>query len=312
VAERAFGFRAEVCAGQPLSKIIKNQALHLATDQMRYQHDAQRRTCQIPLSNEHILFATISPILIRGGALQGWVLVMQDITHSKEMEQFRTDMILTASHELRNPINLTSGALELLEKQFEALTNGQQEALDLAKLGVERAAALISDLLDLEHIERRMGMKMKRCNCTLLLSSIGLESRLWAQNHGATLQMRIPDSPLIVWGDERLLQRVMSNLVDNAFKYTPPGGRVTVEARAEAGQVIVQVSDTGPGIPQEAQPYVFKRFFRLSDQPDGIKGTGLGLTIVKSIVEQHGGRVWVTSQPGQGSTFTVSLPAFDK
>jgi two-component system phosphate regulon sensor histidine kinase PhoR len=124
--------------------------------------------------------------------------------------------------------------------------------------------------------------------------------------------MRVPDAPLTVWGDERLLQRVVSNLVDNAFKYTPEGGCVTLQARIETGRVIVEVSDTGPGIPLEAQPYVFERFYRLSGQPDEIKGTGLGLNIVKSIVEQHGGRVWVTSQPGQGSTFTVSLPALDR
>jgi signal transduction histidine kinase len=99
--------------------------------------------------------------------------------------------------------------------------------------------------------------------------------------------------------------------VDNALKYTPPGGCIAVNASAQAGQVILQVSDTGPGIPLEAQPYVFERFYRLPDQPQSVEGTGLGLTIVKSIVEQHGGRVWVTSQPGQGSTFTVSLPALD-
>jgi signal transduction histidine kinase len=238
--------------------------------------------------------------------------VMQDITQFKETEQLQTDMILTASHELRNPVNLTSGALELLDQYLEAPSTLQREALDLAKLGIERASALIGDLLDLERIERRVGMKLGRCDCALLLSSVGMEFHLWAQNHGTALQMRVPDTPLIVWGDERLLQRVMSNLVDNALKYTPPGGCVTVDARAKAGQVIVKVSDDGPGIPLEAQPYVFERFYRLSDQPDGVKGTGLGLTIVKSIVEQHGGRVWVTSQPGQGSTFIVSLPALDK
>jgi len=231
----------------------------------------------------------------------------QDFYHS-----VRADMILTTSHELRNPINLASGALELLEKYLEAPTALQRESLDLAKLGIERASALIGDLLDLECIERRVGMRLGRCDCAVLLNSIGLEFRLWAQDHGRALQMHVPDRPLRVWGDERLLQQVMSNLVDNALKYTPPGGCVTVDARAEAGQVILKVSDTGPGIPLDAQSYVFERFYRLSDQPDEVKGAGLGLTIVKSIVEQHGGRVWVTSQPGQGSTFTVSLPALDK
>jgi len=236
---------------------------------------------------------------------------MQDITQFKEMEQLRTDMILTASHELRNPINLTSSALELLEQNLEAPSTLQREALDLAKLGIERASTLISDLLDLERIERRAGMRPGRCDCALLLSSLGSEFRLWAQNYDKAVQMRVPDTPLLVWGDEHLLQRVVSNLVDNALKYTPPGGCITVDACAKAGQVILTVSDTGPGIPLEAQPHVFERFYRQSDQPDSVEGTGLGLTIVKSIVEQHGGRVWVTSQPGQGSTFTVSLPALD-
>ena len=311
VAERAFGFRVEVCAGQPLSEIAQNQALHQAMDQAYYQHDARWRTFRVPLSQERILSCTMSPILTRGGILQGWVLVMQDITQFKEMEQLRTDMILTASHELRNPINLTSGALDLLDQHLEAPSTLQREALDLAKLGIERAGALIGDLLDLERIERRVGMRPGRCDCALLLGSLGSEFRLWAQNHDKALQMRVPDMPLLVWGDEHLLQRVVSNLVDNALKYTPPGGCITVDACAQAGQVILRVSDTGPGISLEAQSHVFERFYRQSDQPDSVEGTGLGLTIVKSIVEQHGGRVWVTSRPGQGSTFTVSLPALD-
>ena len=311
VAERAFGFRVQVCAGQPLSEIAQNQALHQAMDQVHYQHDARWRTFRVPLSQERILSCTMSPILTRGGILQGWVLVMKDIAQFKEMGQLRTDMILTASHELRNPINLTLGALELLDQYLEAPSTLQREALDLAKLGIERAGALIGDLLDLERIERRVGMRPGWCDCALLLSSLGSEFRLWAQNHDKALQMRVPDTPLLVWGDEHLLQRVVSNLVDNALKYTPPGGCITVDACAQVGQVILKVSDTGLGIPLEAQPHVFERFYRQSGQPDSVEGTGLGLTIVKSIVEQHGGRVWVTSQPGQGSTFTVSLPALD-
>lgn len=238
--------------------------------------------------------------------------LFRQVAINEQMEQLQTDMILTASHELRTPINLASGALELLDQYLEAPSTLQREALTLAKLGIERAGALIGDLLDLERIERRVGMTPGQCDCALLLNSIGLEFRLWAQNHDKTLQMRVPDTPLMVWGDERLLQRVVSNLVDNALKYTPPGGCVTVDACAKAGQVILKVSDTGLGIPLEAQPYVFERFYRLSDQPGSVEGTGLGLTIVKSIVEQHGGRVGVTSQPGQGSIFTVSLPALDK
>jgi PAS domain S-box-containing protein len=309
-AERAFGFRAQVCIGQPVSQATTNVSLNLALEQAIFQCDARRRTFQVPLADDRVLFASMSPILTPDGVVQGWVFVMQDFTQFQEMEKLQADMILTASHELRNPVNLTLGALELLEKSMKLPDETQREALDLARLGLERASVLITDLLDLERIERRIGLRMRQCNCTQLLRTIGAEFRLRAQNRRTALQVRVPNVPLNVWGDDQLLYRVLSNLVDNALKYTPSEGKVVVEARAEAGQVLLEVADTGPGIPLEAQPYVFERFYRLERQPDGITGTGLGLTIVKSIVEQHGGRVWVTSQPGHGSVFTVSLPAF--
>ena len=309
-AERAFGFKTEACSGRLLSQATTNVALNLALDQARSQRDARRRTFQVHLSDERVLFASMSPIPAADGMVQGWVFVMQDMTQFREMDELRSDMILTAAHELRNPVNLTHGALELLEQCLPHPNGLQRDALYLARLGIERAGSLITDLLDLERIERRVGLKMEPCDCVTFLQAIEQEFHLRAQERNTCLQVRVQDGALTVWGDERLLRRVVGNLVDNALKYTPPGGQVGIEARAEAGQVLFDVSDTGPGIPLEAQPYVFERFYRLPDQPDNIKGTGLGLTIVKSIVEQHGGRVWVTSQPGHGSTFTVSLPAY--
>jgi PAS domain S-box-containing protein len=311
-AERAFGFKLQDYSGLPLSRATTNVALNSALEQARVQRDVRRRTFQVPLSDEHTLSASMSPIPAVDGAVQGWVFVMQDVTSFREMEELRTDMILTASHELRNPINLARGALELLEQCLPNPDEVQREALDLALLGVGRAGSLITDLLDLERIERRVGLRLEPCDCARFLRTIEQEFRLQAQNRGAFFEVHACDSTLAVWGDERLLRRVVSNLVDNALKYTPPGGQVRVEARAEAGQVLFDVCDNGPGIPLEAQPYVFERFYRLPSQPDDVKGTGLGLTIVKSIVEQHGGRVWVTSQPGHGSTFTVSLPAYQE
>ena len=308
-AEHAFGFH-EVHLGQVVSRVTTNVALNLALEQAVSHRDTRRRTFQVPLADDRILFSSMSPILSPGGTAQGWVFVMQDITQFREMEKLRADMILTASHELRNPINLTLGALELVEKRIGVLDESQREAMDLARLGLQRASTLITDLLDLERIERRVGLKMLHCDCAALLRMIEMEFRLRAQDRQVGLLVRVPEAPLAVWGDEQLLHRVLSNLVDNALKYTPYGGDVVIEGRLEAGQVLLEVADTGPGIPLEAQPYVFERFYRLDPQPDGIMGTGLGLTIVKSIVEQHGGRVWVTSQPGHGSVFTVSLPAF--
>jgi PAS domain S-box-containing protein len=310
-AERAFDFQTEACIGQILSKVTSNAGLHLALDQVHHPQDPSTRRFQISLPDGRVLSTSKSPILSPGGAVQGWVFVMQDITQFKEAEALQADMLLTAAHELRNPINLAMGALELLEQQINTQDESWHESMSLANLGITRAEALIKDLLDLERIARRIGLKMGRCDCTQLVRIAVAGSRLQAQSNQVSLEAHIPDDPLLVWGDERLLTRVINNLVDNAFKYTEQGGRVSIAARAEAGQVILEISDTGQGIPREAQTHIFERFYRLPNQPDRIKGTGLGLTIVKSIVEQHGGRVWVTSQPGHGSTFTVSLSALE-
>jgi len=310
-AERAFGFSAQVCAGQVLSDAITNPALKLALDQARHQGNARTRTFQITLPDEQVLSSSMSPIVAQGCTVQGWVFVMQDITQFKKIEKLQADIVLTASHELRNPINLTMGALELLERTLDTLNESQRDALDLVKLGTERTKSLLEDLLDLERIKRRVGWVMKRCDCAQVARTTWSAFRLQAESREVSLELHLPDVVLPVWGDARLLDRMMSNLVGNALKYTPKGGRVTMEARAEADQVILEVSDTGQGIPLEAQSRIFERFYRLPNQPDGVKGTGLGLTIVKSIVERHGGRIWITSQPGCGSTFTVSLPTIN-
>jgi two-component system phosphate regulon sensor histidine kinase PhoR len=309
-AERALGFAAAERIGGPLAQATTNVTLNQVLDQARVQRDARRRTFQVPLADDRVLFVSMSPIVNADGAAQGWVLVMQDVTQLQEMDRLRADMIMTASHELRNPINLTLGALEMLDRHLDSGNALQRESFDLARLGMERAQSLITDLLDLEGIERHVAIRREPCNCTAFLRALDAEFQLRAYHRRITFQVRVPDQDLVVWGDRRLLHRVMSNLVDNAFKYTSPGGQVTVEARSEAGQAILEVSDNGPGIPLEAQPLIFERFYRLANQSDNIEGTGLGLTIVKSIVDQHGGRVWVTSRPGQGATFTVSLPIF--
>ena len=308
-AERAFGFSAQACVGQVLSCAIANPTLKLALEQVRNPQYAHTHTFQISIPNERVLSSSMSPILGPDRNVQGWVFVMQDITHFKEIEKLQADIVLTASHELRNPINMTLGAIELLERTLGGTpTDSQRDALSLAKLGTERTKSLIEDLLDLERIERRVGLAMKPCDCAELVRTTWSAFRLQAQSRDVSLEVNLPNNALPIRGDTRLLDRMLSNLVGNALKYTPKGGRVTITAQGEDNQVILEVSDTGQCIPLDAQSRIFERFYRLPNQPDGVKGTGLGLTIVKSIAERHGGQVHVTSRPGHGTTFTVSLP----
>jgi signal transduction histidine kinase len=132
--------------------------------------------------------------------------------------------------------------------------------------------------------------------------------RATADNAGVGLVTSLPDELPMVTGDPIRLRQMIGNLIENAIKYTPQGGTVTIDAGCEGDQVILRVHDTGLGIPPADQPYLFDKFFRASNIPDDTPGTGLGLSIVKSIVDSHNGRIWVNSRQGEGTTFTIVLP----
>ena len=309
-AERALDFAIIDSVGRPLSEVTLNVALNAAVDNAIHTQQNQPVGFEVQLANDTILFCNLSPIVDPNGRLTGWVAVMQDITRFKETERMKSDMILTASHDLRNPVNLTMGALDLLSKRADNLTALQKEALDLSLLGVHRIEALIKDLLDLERIERRVGLRLSRCDLAEIAQTVVTELTLTAQQRQQQLDYEKPGAMLPVRGDAQRLYQVVSNLVSNAIKYTQPGGRVTVAIHAGDDQVRLEVHDTGPGISPEAQARIFERFYRAPAVAADDRGTGLGLAIVRSIVEQHGGRVWVTSVVGQGSTFAVALPVW--
>ena len=177
------------------------------------------------------------------------------------------------------------------------------------KLSAARMTTLVDILLDLGKIEARVGMEMKPCQLVTVINKAvkGLREHFRAKE--IVLQFDLPPGLPLVQGNQVRLDQVVSNLVGNAIKFTREGGMVTVSARQEKGEVVVEVKDTGIGIAPEDQVHLFEKFYRVSsEETSDIEGTGLGLAIVRSIVEGHGGRVWVKSQPGQGSTFGFALP----
>jgi two-component system NtrC family sensor kinase len=287
--------------GKSLAEVVDNEALTAAFEQAHANRESVQ--AEITLPDQRTLNAHVTPI-----AGVGRVAVMQDITHFKELDRIKTELVSTVSHDLRSPLTSIKGFADLLP-MAGPLTEQQTYFLTKIQQGVTNITEMISDLLDLGRIEAEARMEMKPCDVGAVLSKAAAGLQSAAEIKGQTLDVAIePDLPTVMANATRLGQ-ALTNLVGNAIKYTPEGGHVQVSATAEDGQVLATVKDDGIGISADDLPHIFEKFFRVkSQETDSVAGSGLGLSIVKSIVDKHDGRIWVHSQVGEGSAFTVVLP----
>ncbi len=241
----------------------------------------------------------------------GYVLMLQDITQLKELDRVKSEFLATVSHDLRAPLTTVRGYVDLLEK-VGPLNDSQREFVEKVRRSITHIAALVSDLLELGRIEAEREPEMELFHLEAIIDAVVDGFRPTAAEKGVELRWELHPLPL-VRGNPHRLRRVMENLISNAIKYNRPRGWVAVSANQRDGYIIVQVADSGIGIPPEDLPHIFDRFYRVQrPETEEIEGTGLGLSIVKSTVERHGGRVWVESRPGEGSTFTVVLPSAEE
>jgi signal transduction histidine kinase len=240
----------------------------------------------------------------------GQVAVLHDITHFKELDRVKSEFIATASHDLKNPITSVLGYSEMLALAGP-LNETQADFVGRIRRAAKQMHELVLDLLDLARVDLGVDLQREPCDVFALLNSVVEEFRPQAEAKGHTLTVRREGmgSALEATADDSRLRQVARNLIGNAVKYTPPGGRVAVTAEARGNTVQVTVQDTGIGIPPADLPHIFDRFYRVqTDATRDIEGNGLGLAIVKAIVEQHAGQIAVESTVGQGSRFSFSLP----
>jgi len=215
------------------------------------------------------------------------------------------------SHELRTPLNAIIGFSEvLLERMFGELNPKQTEYLQDIFSSGRHLLSLINDILDLSKIEAgRMELELTRFHLPLALENAITLVRERATRHGIILTLFVDERLGDFVGDERKIKQILLNLLSNAVKFTPAGGRVSVKATPADGSVEISVSDTGIGIAPEDQEVIFEEFRQVApDYAQKREGTGLGLTLTKKFVEMHGGKIWVKSEVGKGSTFTFTLP----
>jgi two-component system phosphate regulon sensor histidine kinase PhoR len=298
---RAFELCERDVIGRPAQEVIRHQEL---LDLLSYPNDSEcARYAQVSLIDGRTLNAHLNVI---SGV--GYAVVMQDVTHLKELDRVKSEYVTTVSHDLRTPLTTVQGYVDLLQRAG-SLNEQQEEFVACVQRSLSGINEFISELLDIGHIEAGFGLEMTETDLALIVVEAVDALRPQAEAKGQRVGVRLPVVLSPVMGNARRLSQVVDNLVGNAIKYTPRDGHIGVQVSEGENHIKLCVTDDGIGIPLADQAFVFDKFFRV-DTPTtrDVPGTGLGLSIVKSVVEKHGGRVWVESTPRAGSTFTVLLP----
>jgi len=259
---------------------------------------------------------TLTPVRDREGEITGWLLVFRDMTEEIELARLKDDMTHMLIHDLRSPLTVLKGSLHFMEAAFASQEAEKfNDLLKMARQSSERILRMVNELLDISKLESgQLPLHPEVVEVKALLEETVARLAPLANSAQITLEISAaPDLPPL-YVDPNLIGRTLSNLVDNAIKFTPDGGYVRLWARPDpesaSFRLLVGVTDTGPGIPAEAQPRLFEKFQQVASIAGRRPGTGLGLPFCKLAVEAHGGRIWVESDVGKGSTFIMTLPIF--
>jgi two-component system phosphate regulon sensor histidine kinase PhoR len=308
--ERMLGVRASEVAGRSYQEALPHDDLKdLATKVLII-----RETQSVELALSGLTFR-IDAIVVAGRAPNEpcAVLVFHDITALRRLEHVRRDFVANVSHELRTPLTSIKGYVEALLDGAKDNPDESRQFLEIILKQSDRLNLILEDLLQLSQIESgQVVFKRDAVRLEAVVDRTLSLIRPLSEKKGHILHVMLPPGLPAVCGDEERLVQVLTNLLDNAVKYTPSHGTITVDAKAaeQADAVELRVSDTGPGIPEADRPRVFERFYRVDKaRSREMGGTGLGLAIVRHIVEGHGGQVWVEGLQPSGSRFVVRLPA---
>lgn len=241
-----------------------------------------------------------------------WVLfVLHNITKQKRLERVRKEFVANVSHELRTPLSVIKGYVETLEEGHEQMSLADRtHFLRTINRHTVRLSSLLDDLLTLSRLESGdPGLRLEDINMTSLVEEVVGDIRARPTAADRSISCDLAADLGEVRADPLKLTQVLTNLLDNAIKYSGKSAKIQVRGRRIHGEVTISVSDNGPGIPEADLPHIFERFYRVEKgRSRETGGTGLGLSIVKHIIQLHGGRVWVESHAGQGTTFTFAVP----
>ena len=305
---RMLGLRSDSAQGRLLGELVRNPQLDDCVNRAQRQNDPI--VGEIELLKPGARTLSVGAMGLSDNPSSGVVVVVHDVTELRRLERVRQEFVANASHELKTPLASISACVATL---LEGAIDDDEHRMHFLQAIAEQAGrldALVSDLLGLARADSTDAVSDTRpVSLEGVAGKCVAEHRQAAQRKEISVSIECGDKPVMVMGDEDALEQILDNLLDNAIKYTPATGSISVRIRVEKPYGVVDVTDTGIGIPQSHINRVFERFYRVDRaRSRELGGTGLGLAIVKHLVQHLGGQVTAESQVGKGSTFTVRIP----
>jgi PAS domain S-box-containing protein len=308
-AEKLLGDDAHEAVGKEIQRYLPVDGRDL-TDTL-----VKQSTGEIPLLRkrlgDRVLSITVQSVESGDTQTGKTVLAIRDITELDRVDQMKSEFVSMVSHELRTPLTSIKGYVDMVfDGEAGTINEEQKSYLEVARSNTDRLIDLVNELLDISRIEAgRIELKLRAISIQDIIHSVAVSLRTQMDDSNIRLRLDIPERPVMVFADAGRMTEILTNLIINANHYSSSGASIEVSIHVKDGKVQVDVTDTGIGIAPEEVEKIFNKFYRVDNSiTRQVGGTGLGLAVTKSLVELHGGQIWVKSSPGEGSTFSFTVP----
>ena len=310
-AEDLLGVRFTEVIDQPIDFAIEDETLR---DRVRSTLEKKKTGYEFDFElpsddpkHPRIMRARTSVIYDKEGTQTGIVTIIYDVTQEREVDRMKTEFISTAAHELRTPLTSIQGFSEIMLTRDDINEEEKKRFLNYINKQSIGLTMIISDLLDIARIESGKGFSLNKVICNI--GDIISQAIPYFQEHAKkhNIEVVLPERPVEIHVDKQKMEQVFKNLIGNAVKYSPEGGLIRVSGRVSEDHFEVSVEDQGVGMTPEQVEKIFDKFYRVDASDTAIEGTGLGMTIVKHIIEVHGGKIWVESEPGKGTAVRFTI-----